>query len=80
MIESIYESCLTYELTRREIRFERQKTVPVHYKDVSFDQALRVDLLVEDKIIVELKAVEKLLPVHEAQILTYLKLMDCRVG
>src|ERR1022692_3702920 len=72
LIESIYEACLMYELTQRCLRFERQKTVPVQYKQVSLDNVFRIDLMVEDKIVVDLKAVEKLLPVHEAQLLTYL--------
>jgi GxxExxY protein len=80
LIENIYETCLIYELTQRGLSFERQKTLPIKYKEVSLENALRIDLLVEDSIVVELKSVEKLLPVHEAQLLTYLKLIKSRLG
>jgi GxxExxY protein len=80
LIESVYEKCLCQELTQRGVRFEKQKVVPIYYKETLLDETLRVDLLVEEKVVVELKAVEKLLPVHEAQLLTYLKLVKSRVG
>jgi GxxExxY protein len=80
LIESVYEACLTHELKQREVSFERQKSIPVHYKGVVLEDGLRIDLFVQNKVVVELKAVEKLLPVHEAQLLTYLKLMKCRLG
>jgi GxxExxY protein len=80
LIESVYETCLVYELTRRGLRFERQMAVSVEYKEVLLENALRIDLMVEDKIVVELKAVEKLLPVHDAQVMTYLKLIKSRLG
>ncbi len=72
LLESIYESCLCKELELRDIAYERQLELPLEYKGVRFEGAIRPDLLVEDKVIVELKAAEKLLPVHEAQLLTYL--------
>jgi GxxExxY protein len=80
LIESVYESCLAHELAQRNLRYERQKTVPIQYKGVVLNGDLRIDLLVEAAIVVELKAVEGLLPVHEAQLLTYLKLTGCRLG
>jgi GxxExxY protein len=80
LLESIYESCLVKELQKRNIRFERQKQVVVFYGDEPLDEKLRLDLLVENKVVVEIKAVESLLPIHEAQVLTYLKLTGCEVG
>ncbi len=80
LLESIYESCLCKELELRDIAYGRQLELPLEYKGVRFEGAIRPDLVVEDKVIVELKAVEKLLPVHEAQLLTYLRLGNKKVG
>jgi GxxExxY protein len=80
LLESAYEPCLMYELVEEGLQVERQKPLPVIYKGVSLDCGYRLDLVVEDKIILELKAVEKILPIHEAQILSYLKLSGCRLG
>lgn len=80
LLESAYEECLSYELNAREIPFERQKPIPVNYKGVQLDCGFRVDLLVAGLIVVELKAVESLLPIHDAQVLTYLQLTGCRLG
>ena len=80
LLESAYEECLCYELSKRGIAFERQVSVPVRYKEVKLDAGFRIDVWVERKVVVEVKAVEKLLPIHEAQVLTYLKLSDCRLG
>ena len=80
LLESAYEECIAYELTQRQILFERQKPVPVVYKDVQLDCGFRVDLLVGGLVVVELKAVEKLAPIHQAQVLTYLKLTGCKLG
>ena len=80
LLESAYEECLCYELSQAGIKFERQKALPVHYKDVKLDCGYRLDLVVEEKIIIELKAVESLLPIHEAQLLTYLKLSGITLG
>ena len=80
LLESVYEGCMAYELSKRGLQFSKQQTLPIQYKDVLLDAALRIDLLVENKIVVELKVVEKLIPVHEAQMLTYLKLTNCRLG
>ena len=80
LLESAYEECLSYELSIAGSSFERQKPLPVHYKNVQLDCGYRLDLVVEGKIIIELKAVESLLPIHEAQLLTYLKLSGLTLG
>lgn len=80
MLESVYETCLTYELEKRGLTVKRQVPVPIQYDDIRLDEGLRLDLLVGNSLVVELKAVEKLLPIHEAQILTYLKLSKRRLG
>ena len=74
LLESAYERCLAFELTNLGLEFERQRPVPVVYKGLALDQGYRLDFLVDNQVIVELKAVEQPLPVHEAQVLTYLKL------
>jgi len=80
LLESVYEAVMAYELDKAGLRFARQMPVPVMYETVSIDQGFRVDLLVEDKVVVELKSVEKVAPVHKKQLLTYLRLMDKRLG
>jgi GxxExxY protein len=80
LLESVYEICLCREFIRRNISFRRQVYLPVNYKEEQLDANFRIDLLVEEEIIIELKAVEILLPVHRAQVLTYLKLHDKRLG
>ncbi len=80
LLESAYEECLAHELKLRGIAFERQRPLPVAYKDVQLDCGYRLDFLVEQVVVVELKAVEILLPIHEAQMLTYLKLGGWSVG
>ncbi|TLX72646.1 GxxExxY protein [Labilibacter sediminis] len=80
LLESAYEECLFYELKQAGLKVEKQKALPLVYKDVILDAGYRVDLLVEDKIIIELKAVEALADIHLAQILTYMKLADCHLG
>lgn len=80
LLESACEECLCHELHLRTLKFERQVPLPVRYKGVSLDCGYRIDLIVEDTIIVELKCIERTLPVHEAQLLTYLKLTSKRVG
>jgi GxxExxY protein len=74
LLESAYEECLCYELSKSDLRFERQKPLPVAYESVKLDYGYRLDLVVEDSVIIELKCAERILPIHEAQILTYLKL------
>ena len=73
LLESIYETCLCHELALSNIKVERQKEIPISYKGVKLDTGYRIDLVVEDRVIVEIKAVSALLPVHEAQLLSYLK-------
>lgn len=80
LLESVYEVCLCHELSKRGIAFERQVSLPVVYDGVRLDAGLRLDLLVEKQVIVELKAVEKHNPVYEAQLLTYLRLTGYRLG
>jgi GxxExxY protein len=80
LLESSYERCLSYELLCTGIQHETQKELPIDYKGMKLDCGYRVDILVNDKLIVELKAVEKLLPIHEAQILTYMKLASIKTG
>ena len=80
LLESAYEECLCRELELRGINFERQVPLPLNYKGLKLDCGYRLDLLVEDKVIVELKTVDAIAPIHEAQILTYLKMRDIRLG
>ena len=80
LLESAYEECLCCEMQLRGIEFKRQVPLPVNYKGVVLDCSYRLDLLVEDKVIVELKSIEGLEPIHEAQMLTYLKLRNAWLG
>ncbi len=80
LLESAYEACLAFELAERGLKVEQQKPLPVTYKEVRLDCGYRLDLLVEDAVIVELKAVSELAPIHKAQLLSYLKLSGCKVG
>ena len=80
LLESAYEECLSYELQRAGLRVERQKALPIVYKDIKLDCGYRIDILVEDLVVVELKSVDELNPVHEAQILTYLKFSEKKLG
>jgi len=80
LLESAYEACLAFELAERGLRIERQKALPVVYREVKLDCGYRLDLLVEDRVIVEIKAVDRLAAIHEAQLLSYLKLSDRRLG
>ena len=80
LLESAYEACLAYELGRRGLKVEQQKPLPVVDGEITLDCAYRLDLLVENEVIVEIKAVERLLPIHRAQLLSYLKLSGCKVG
>ena len=80
LLESVYEECLCHELDLREIPYERQKNLPIEYKGVTLDTKLRLDVLVDESVIVELKSREKLEPIHEAQLLTHLKLIDMKIG
>jgi GxxExxY protein len=80
LLESAYEACLAFELVEKNMKIERQKSLPVTYRGLQLDCGYRIDLLVGDKVIVETKAVERLDPIHEAQLLSYLKLSGCEVG
>ena len=80
LLEGVYEVCLAHELTKRGLKVERQIHLPVVYEDLRLDAGLRLDMVVSDCVIVELKAVEAVLPVHKAQMLTYLKLTGHRLG
>ncbi len=80
LLEQVFEECLAVELGLRKLRFERQRHVPIEYKGRRIAADLKIDLYVENQVVVELKSVEKLLPVHEAQLLTYLRLVSKRVG
>ena len=80
LLESAYEECLCHELSLAGITFARQRSLPVSYKGVALDCGYRLDLVIEEKLVLEVKAVEQLLPVHLAQVLTYLKLTRLEVG
>ncbi len=80
MLESTYERCLCRELFLRGLTFSRQVELPIQYKGVALECGYRIDLIVEDTVIIELKCIEKILPVHEAQLLTYMRLSGKRIG
>jgi GxxExxY protein len=80
LLESVYEACLAREISNRGLKFERQFPVAVVYKNEKLDIGFRIDLFVENCVVVELKVVDEILPIHETQILTYLKLTENRVG
>lgn len=80
LLESTYEECLCREFGRRNISYARQQTIPLDYKGESLDQCYRLDLVVEEKVILELKCVDVILPIHMAQLLTYLRLSHLRIG
>jgi GxxExxY protein len=80
LLESVYEACLAYEARKNQVNIETQVALPVRYKDVFVETGLRLDLWAERSVIVEIKAVEKMNPLYEAQLLTYLKMTGCRLG
>jgi GxxExxY protein len=80
LLESAYEACLAYELAHAGLAVERQRKLPITYGDLKLEEGYRIDLLVENTVVVELKAVEQLRDVHEAQLLSYLRLSSCPVG
>ena len=80
LLEGVYEECLCHELTLRKLRFERQLLVPVLYKGVSLDCGYRLDVVVEETVILELKSVDRIHPIFEAQLLTYMRLLQKHVG
>jgi GxxExxY protein len=80
LLESTYEECFAHELAARNIPFERQKPLPLVYKDVKLDCGYRLDLVVDGRVVVDLKAVDALAPIHDAVMLTYLRLSGCKIG
>ena len=80
LLESVYEAILHYELQEKGLHVERQKPLPLHWKDLKMDIGFRADLLVEGKVVVELKSVEQISPVYQKQLLTYLKISNCKLG
>jgi GxxExxY protein len=80
LLESVYQICLAREFSLRDLHFEKEKEVPIEYKGIKLDAGYRLDFLVEHKVVVELKTVDEINSMHEAQILTYLKATGCRVG
>lgn len=80
LLESAYEQCLAHELRRQGLAFACQEPLPIQYKGLRLEAGYRVDLLVENSLMVELKAVERLLPIHQAQLLTYMKLANIKTG
>ncbi|MBT3990421.1 MAG: GxxExxY protein [Rhodospirillaceae bacterium] len=80
LLESAYENCLSYELDSFGLTFTKQKSIPIKYKNVQLNCGFRADVIVEDQLLLELKAIGKILPLHEAQLLTYLKLTGLKTG
>lgn len=80
LLESAYEECLFYELKKYDLKVEKQKQLPLIYEEVRLDVGYRIDIIIEDKFIVEVKSVEALTDVHLAQLLTYLRLSNCKLG
>jgi GxxExxY protein len=80
LLESAYEECLCYELEKTGLLFKRQKPVPVVYKEIKLDCGYRADILVENVVIVELKSIDAIAPIHEAQMLTYLRFAEKKIG
>jgi len=80
LLESAYEECLCYELAQNRLQFRRQVPLPVVYKGVNLDCGYKLDIIVEDTVILEIKAVDRLIAIHEAQLLSYLRMLDMRVG
>lgn len=80
LLESAYEECFCYELNLRNVINERQKSLPLVYKNLKLDCGYRMDVVVDNRVVIELKSIEKILPIHEAQLLTYLKLSGLRTG
>ncbi len=80
LLESAYEACLCYELAKRNLQFEQQVPLPIRYKDVNLDCGYRIDVIVEKTVIVEIKSVAALEPIHKAQVITYLKLGNWKIG
>ena len=80
LLESVYEEILAYELSEKDLRFERQKAIPLKYGQHTFNVGFRLDFFIENKVILELKSVESIQPIHKKQLLTYLKITNCKLG
>ena len=80
LLESVYEKCMCHELSKRDVCTRTQVSLPVIYDGISIDAGLRIDMYVDEQVIIELKSVEKVLPVHKAQLLTYMKLANAKLG
>lgn len=80
LLESSYEECLFYELSKNNLKFSRQQTIPIIYDEIKLDHGFRADIIIENKVIVEIKSIETFQPVHSAQLLTYLRLTDIKLG
>ena len=80
LLESVYETIMVYELKARNLKVDRQVSVPLIYKNIRFDEGFRADIIVENKVIIELKSVEKIMNSHKKQVLTYLKMTDLKLG
>ncbi len=80
LLETVYEIALTHEIEKRGLKVDRQKLIPITYDEIQIDQGFRADIIVDEKVIVELKSIEKVAPVHKKQLLTYLRLANMRLG
>ena len=80
LLESAYEACMVFDLGQTGLKVEQQKNLPIVYREIKLECGYRLDLMVGDEVIVEIKSVEKLLPIHKAQLMSYLKLSGCKVG
>ena len=80
LLESAYEACMVYDLAKAGLKVEQQKPLPIFYRGIKLECAYRLDLMIDNEVIVEIKSVKKLLPIHQAQLLSYLKLSECKVG
>jgi GxxExxY protein len=80
LLESAYEACLAHEIGRQGVEVKRQVTLPLNYDGVKLDAGYRLDLLIDDRVIVELKSIDRILPIHAAQLISYLKLSDLKLG
>ena len=80
LLESAYEACLAFELAEQGLKIERQKPLPIVYRDVKLDCGYRLDILVEESVVIEIKVVDQIAPIHKAQLLSYLRLSECKVG
>lgn len=80
LLESAYEACMVYDLSQAGLKIEQQKSLPVVYRGVQLECGYRLDLMIENEVIVEIKSIEKLLPIHKAQLMSYLKLSGCKIG